>query len=329
MAKNVRMFDKMIPTTHFSFAKEKNGSLIRYFGIPVAVDVTKKRKDQFLTVGGIDTRKLVSILWLNAPEKVSEETREWQKSVLKIDVVNESDIDHPVILVDNRLLKFHIGGLSKKQVRAIIAFYSATAMMCMADGTERLLDYLNTVADENSAKTLFNKIAEASDDALEYVSEADTLALQLLLAASEVNILPKKIQRSVAKNEKKIGIFATKQFKIGKKELKKVEKAEKKAARQLSKVDSLRSSDDEPSDEDVEEIEEDLIAEEPKFSEEEVETESPKKKSVKTKNGKDLTEMLNNIQEKLDMSSEDEPEQEEIAEGKSTKSTNKKEKPSK
>lgn len=302
--------DKMIPVTKFAFAKEKNGSLIRYFGIPVAVDVTKKRKDQFLTVGGIDTRKLVSILWVNAPEKVSEETREWQKSVLKIDVVNESDIDHPVILVDNRLLKFHIGGLSKKQVRAIIAFYSAKAMMCMADGTERLLDYLNTVADENSAKTLFNRIAEASDDALEYVSEADTLALQLLLAASEVNILPKKIQRSVAKNEKKIGIFATKQFKIGKKELRKVEKAEKKAAKQLSKVDSMRSSDDEPSDEDVEEINTDLNVEEPEFSEEEVKTESPKKKSVKTKNGKDLTEMLTNIQEKLDKSSEEDPEEE-------------------
>ena len=320
MAKN-RTSDKMIPTTHFSFAKEKNGSLIRYFGIPVAVDVTKKRKDQFLTVGGIDTRKLVSILWINAPEKVSEETREWQKSVLKIDVVNESDIDHPVILVDNRLLKFHIGGLSKKQVRAIIAFYSAKAMMCMADGTERLLDYLNTVADENAAKALFNKIAEASDDALEYVSEADTLALQLLLAASEVNILPKKIQRSVAKNEKKIGIFATKQFKIGKKELRKVEKAEKKAAKQLSKID--RSSDDEPSDEDVEEINTDLNVEEPEFSEEEVKTESPKKKSVKTKNGKDLTEMLTNIQEKLDKSSEED------AEENAEETPNKKEKSSK
>ena len=59
--------------------------------------------------------------------------------------------------------------------------------------------------------------------------------------------------------------------------------------------------------EDVEEINTDLIVEE-QLPEEEVKTESPKKKSVKTKTGKDLSEMLNNIQEKLDKSSEEDAE---------------------
>ena len=240
--------DKMIPVSSFSFAKEKNGALIRYFGIPVIVD---NQKTNFTTIGGINTKKMVSILWVNAPNKVSEETREWMKIVLKISE-DEYDMDHPIILVDNRLFKFHIFGLSRRQLRAVIAFYSAKAMMQMVDGPERLLRYLEAVSDENAAKAMFSRIYNASDNALEYVSEADTMALQLLLAASEIDSLPKKILSSVGKNEKKIGAFATRQFKISKKEMKKVAKAEKKAASEIDKMRQMKvSADNEPSDADL------------------------------------------------------------------------------
>ena len=247
MKKNI-VPDKLIPVSSFSFAKEKNGALVRYFGIPVIVD---NQKTNFTTIGGINTKKMVSILWLNAPNKVSEETREWMKIVLKINE-SEYDMDHPIILVDNRLFKFHIFGLSKRQLRAVIAFYSAKAMMQMADGPERLLSYLESVSDENAAKVMFKRIYDASDEALEYVSDVDTMTLQLLLAASEIDTLPKKILSSVGKNEKKIGVFATRQFKISKKEMKKVAKAEKKAASEIDKMRQMKTSDDnEPSDVDL------------------------------------------------------------------------------
>ena len=309
MSKKTRVSDKMIPVSQFTFAKEKNGSIIRYFGIPVIVDLSKKKNEQFLTVGGIDTRKLVSILWINSPNSVSDETAAWQKNVLKIDIENEGDIDHPVILVDDRLLKFHIFGLSKKKIRAIIAFYSAKAMMSMADGGLRLVEYLETVADENSARAMFKHIEEASDDALEYVSEADTLALQLLLAASEVDVLPKHIQKSVAKNESKIGKFATHQFKIGRRELKKVLKAEKKAAKSTAKINEMKADsktdDSEPSDDDL-------------MEDQENNTDSNLKK--------DLNQRVDEINKKLDESDPkySESEDEEIVNVKNTKDAKKK-----
>ena len=304
--------DKMIPVTKFAFAKDKNGSLIRYFGIPVAVDLSGK-KDKFVTVGGIDTRKLVSVLWLNSPNSVSEETAAWQKLVLHIDTENEADIDHPVILVDNRLLKPHFGGLSKKQVRAVIAFYSAKAMMGMDGGSYRLLDYLSTVADENAAKALFDKIEQATDEALEYVSDADVLAIQLLLAASEVNMLPRKIHRAVAKNEVKVAKFATKNFKIGKKNLKKVEKAEKAAAKNASKIIEMKDTYDTASDDDLIETDDadnisesgatDIPASELSV---EIEGDMPmSKEDRRPEEKKNLSDMLEKIEKKLDSGKND------------------------
>ena len=91
--------DKMIPTTLLAPAKDKKGKLIRYFGVPVVVNLDKKG---MVTPLGVNTRKLVDCFWLKAPEDISEESRAWQNVMLKIDVENESDVQHPIIVLDQR-----------------------------------------------------------------------------------------------------------------------------------------------------------------------------------------------------------------------------------
>lgn len=242
--------DKMIPTTLLAPAKDKKGKLIRYFGVPVVVNLDKKG---MVTPLGVNTRKLVDCFWLKAPEDISEESRAWQNVMLKIDVENESDVQHPIIVLDQRLLKFHLFGMSRKQVHQCIAFYSAQCLMKTADGITLIQEYLSSVADTDAANRAFNALVNSYD--AEYTSALDDFCMEILLAASALEVNPKKIHKAISKNEHRAMKQFASMYKYGVKDTKKVQKQEKKATKAQAKateiVDGSDLDPDIPDDDDL------------------------------------------------------------------------------
>ena len=200
--KKLNVPDTMIPTVRFAVAKNKDGLPIRYFGIPTVVDVSPK-KEKFTTASGMMSKKFINLVWLAAPAMVSDETAAWMKNIIGIDTEGECDVQHALIVVDEALLKFHFSGLSKKETRQVIAFYSAKAMIDDPRGDKVLKDYMKSTAP--GAEHIIEEISDK--EITEYLAEGDVLLEELLIAARAVGSKPSHVLASVQKNEKKIGKY--------------------------------------------------------------------------------------------------------------------------